>query len=71
MPGNACADSGSHQIKSEDQAVIRHTSYQCDKIDGVYPAPFGGSVTMFCYSVYIYIYIIRDKGGRYNVKVDD
>ncbi|OAT20744.1 hypothetical protein M979_0472 [Buttiauxella noackiae ATCC 51607] len=67
--GNAYADDGSPQLKTESQAVVRNAGYQCDKVNGVYPAAFGGSVTVFCDDVYQYT--IKDKGGRYSVEVDD
>lgn len=63
------ADDGSPELKSESQAVIRQAGYQCDKVNGVYAAAFGGSVTVFCDDVYQYT--IKDKGGRYIVEVDD
>ncbi|MDE5205347.1 hypothetical protein PYX06_08040 [Citrobacter amalonaticus] len=63
------ADDGSPELKAESQAVIRQAGYQCDKVNGVYPAAFGGSVTVFCDDVYQYT--IKDKGGRYIVEVDD
>lgn len=63
------ADDGSPELKAESQAVIRQAGYQCDKVNGVYPAAFGGSVTVFCDDVYQYT--IKDKGGRYIVEADD
>ena len=63
------ADAGSPELKAESQAVIRQAGYQCDKVDGVYPAAFGGSITVFCDDVYQYT--IKDKGGRYIVEADD
>lgn len=63
------ADDGSPELKAESQAVIRQAGYQCDKVNGVYPAAFGGSVTVFCDDVYQYT--IKDKGGRYIVEVED
>lgn len=66
---NAYADDGTPQLKAESQAVVRNAGYQCDKVNGVYPAAFGGSVTVFCDDVYQYT--ITDKGGRYSVEVDD
>ncbi|MFP2832813.1 hypothetical protein ACLETW_02390 [Citrobacter portucalensis] len=67
--GSAYADDGSPQLKAESQAVVRQAGYQCNKVNGVYPAAFGGSVTVFCDDVYQYT--IQDKGGRYSVEVDD
>lgn len=69
MCSSVLADDGSPELKAESQAVIRHAGYQCDKVNGVYPAAFGGSVTVFCDDVYEYT--ITDKGGRYVVEVDD
>ncbi|WP_226951596.1 hypothetical protein [Raoultella ornithinolytica] len=69
LAGNVYADDGSPELKSESQAVIRQAGYQCDKVNGVYAAAFGGSVTVFCDDVYQYT--IKDKGGRYIVEVDD
>lgn len=63
------ADNGSPELKSESQAVVRDAGYQCDKVNGVFPAAFGGSVSVFCDDVYQYT--IKDKGGRYIVEVDD
>ena len=63
------AEDGSPELKSESQAVIRNAGYQCDKVNGVFPATFGGSVTVFCDEVYQYV--IKDKGGRYTVEVND
>lgn len=63
------ADDGSPELKAESQAVIRQAGYQCDTVNGVYPAAFGGSVTVFCDDVYQYT--IKDKGGRYIVEVED
>lgn len=66
---SALADGGSPELKTESQAVVRNAGYQCDKVNGVYPAAFGGSVTVFCDDVYQYT--IKDKGGRYTVEVED
>jgi hypothetical protein len=63
------ADSGSTELKAESQAVVRNAGYQCNKVHGVYPVAFGGSVTVFCDDVYQYT--IKDKGGRYTVEVED
>lgn len=63
------ADDGSSELKSESQTVVRNAGYQCNKVNGVFPAAFGGSVTVFCDDVYQYI--IKDKGGRYTVEVND
>lgn len=67
--GSASADDGSPDLKAESQTVVRQAGYQCNKVNGVYPAAFGGSVTVFCDDVYQYT--ITDKGGRYSVEVDD
>ncbi|HAT3919741.1 TPA: hypothetical protein I9Y23_003407 [Kluyvera ascorbata] len=67
--GSTYADDGSPSLKAESQAVVRNAGYQCDKVNDVYPAAFGGSVKVFCDDVYQYT--IRDKGGRYIVEVDD
>ncbi|MEI7268899.1 MULTISPECIES: hypothetical protein [Pectobacterium] len=67
--GGAIANDGSPELKAESQAVIRQAGYQCNKVNGAYPAAFGGSVTVFCDD--LYKYIIKDKGGRYIVEVDD
>ena len=66
---SALADGGSPELKAESQAVVRNAGYKCDKVNGVYPAAFGGSVTIFCDDVYQYT--IKDKGGRYTVEVND
>jgi len=63
------AEDGSPELKSESQAVVRDAGYQCDKVNGVFPAAFGGSVTVFCDEVYQYV--IKDKGGRYTVAVNN
>ena len=63
------AEDGSPELKSESQAVVRDAGYQCDKVNGVFPAAFGGSVTVFCDEVDQYV--IKDKGGRYTVEVND
>ena len=67
--GTTHADGGSPELKAESQAIIQQAGYQCDKVNGVYPAFFGGSVSVFCDDVYQYT--IKDKGGRYIVEVDD
>lgn len=69
MSNCVLASDGSPELKSESQAVIRNAGYQCDKVNGVFPAAFGGSVTVFCDEVYQYV--IKDKGGRYTVEVND
>lgn len=69
MSNCVLAGDGSPELKSESQAVIRNAGYQCDKVNGVFPATFGGSVTVFCDDVYQYV--IKDKGGRYTVAVND
>lgn len=63
------AEDGSPELKSESQAVVRDAGYQCDKVNGVFPAAFGGSVTVFCDEVYQYV--IKGKGGRYTVAVNN
>ncbi|EKU3684983.1 hypothetical protein L3202_004014, partial [Citrobacter freundii] len=45
MSNCVLASDGSPELKSESQAVIRNAGYQCDKVNGVFPAAFGGSVT--------------------------
>lgn len=65
MSNCVLASDGSPELKSESQAVIRNAGYQCDKVNGVFPAAFGGSVTVFCDDVYQYI--IKDKGGKRQV----
>jgi hypothetical protein len=67
--GSAFSGDGSPELKAGSQAVVRQAGYKCDTVNGVYPAAFGGSVTVFCDD--IYQYTIKDKGGRYIVEVDD
>ncbi|WP_097500595.1 hypothetical protein [Escherichia coli] len=43
------AEDGSPELKSESQAVVRDAGYQCDKVNGVFPAAFGGSVDLPLY----------------------
>ncbi|WP_337262693.1 MULTISPECIES: hypothetical protein [unclassified Serratia (in: enterobacteria)] len=63
------AEEASQELKEEAQAVIRSAGYKCDTVNGAYPAHFSMSVKVFCDDVYTYI--IRDKGGRYIVEIDD
>ncbi|AIR61325.1 hypothetical protein RJE46_16900 [Cedecea neteri] len=68
IAGNALADTGSPQLKAESQSVIRQAGYQCDTVNSVYPAAFGGSLTVSCDSDHKYI--IRKKDGQYTVEKD-
>ncbi|MRT54792.1 hypothetical protein GJV11_01495 [Enterobacteriaceae bacterium RIT693] len=66
MAGSVFADTGSPQLKAESQSVIRQAGYQCDTVNSVYPAAFGGSLTVSCDSDQKYI--IRKKNGQYSVE---
>ncbi|MBU4684339.1 hypothetical protein KC222_20260 [Cedecea davisae] len=66
LAGSAFADTGSPQLKAESQSVIRQAGFQCDTVDSVYPAAFGGSLTVSCDSDHKYI--IRKKNGQFSVE---
>ena len=66
LAGSAFADTGSPQLKAESQSVIRQAGYQCDTVNSVYPAAFGGSLTVSCDSDHKYI--IRKKNGQFSVE---
>lgn len=66
MAGSALADTGSPQLKAESQSVIRQAGYQCNTVNSVYPAAFGGSLTVSCDDDQKYI--IRKKNGQYAVE---
>ncbi|EPF18518.1 MULTISPECIES: hypothetical protein [Cedecea] len=66
LAGSAFADTGSPQLKAESQSVIRQAGFQCDTVNSVYPAAFGGSLTVSCDSDHKYI--IRKKNGQFSVE---
>ncbi|MCR9002631.1 hypothetical protein [Rahnella perminowiae] len=69
MVGNAYANTGSPELKAAAKAVIESADYQCDVVTGVFPAHFSNSFKVFCDDTYQYI--IRDRGGRWTVEVND
>lgn len=69
MVGNAYANDGSPELKAAAKAVIEAADYQCDKVTGVFPAYFSNSFKVFCDDTYQYI--IKDRGGRWTVEVND
>lgn len=69
LVGNAYADDGSPEMKAEAKALIQAANYQCNKVNGVYPAHFSNAFTVFCDDVYEYT--IKDRGGRWIVEVND
>jgi len=69
LVGNAYADDGSPEMKAEAKALIQAANYQCNKVNGVYPAHFSNAFTVFCDDVYEYI--IKDRGGRWIIEVND
>lgn len=70
LVGNAHAgDDGSPEMKAEAKALIQAANYQCNKVNGVYPAHFSNAFTVFCDDVYEYT--IKDRGGRWTVEVND
>jgi hypothetical protein len=69
MAGNAYADDGSPDMKAAAKALIQAADYQCNKVNGVYPAHFSNAFTVFCDDVYEYT--IKDRGGRWTVEVND
>ncbi|WP_313375059.1 hypothetical protein [Pantoea sp. CTOTU50773] len=54
--------------KDFSQMLIQAKGYQCNKVDDLIPAPFGGKVTVFCDG--IYDYTISDEGGKHVVTVN-
>ncbi|ATA20534.1 hypothetical protein EDC48_106124 [Gibbsiella quercinecans] len=66
---NVLSDDGSPEMKAEAKALIQAADYQCEKVNGVYPAHFSNSFTVFCDDVYEYT--IKDRGGRWVVEVND
>lgn len=68
---NALSDEsdGSPEMKAEAKALIQAANYQCNKVNGVYPAHFSNAFTVFCDDVYEYT--IKDRGGRWIVEVND
>ncbi|HFP9328515.1 TPA: hypothetical protein ACT1UT_001230 [Raoultella planticola] len=69
LVSNAYADDGSSEMKAEAKALIQGAGYQCNKVNGVYPAQFSRSFNVFCDEVYEYT--IKDRGGRWTVEVND
>lgn len=69
LAGNAYADDGSLEMKAEARALIQAANYQCNKVNGIYPAHFSNAFTVFCDDVYEYT--IKDHGGRWIVEVND
>ena len=70
LAGNVYADDdGSPEMKAEAKALIQAADYQCNKVNGVYPAHFSNAFTVFCDDVYEYT--IKDRGGRWTVEVND
>lgn len=63
------ADSGSPSLKAESQRVIQQAGYRCGVVDGVYPAAFGGSVTVKCDNKYRYV--IKNKDGKLVVEASN
>lgn len=63
----ALADSGSPQLKLESQKLIREAGHECNKVEGVYPSAFGGSLIVICDDSHRYT--IKNKDGRYVVGV--
>ena len=68
---NALSDEGdgSPDMKAAAKALIQAADYQCNKVNGVYPAHFSNAFTVFCDDVYEYT--IKDRGGRWTVEVND
>lgn len=62
-------DDGSPEMKAEAKALIQAANYQCNKVNGVYPAHFSNAFIVFCDDVYEYT--IKDRGGRWTVEVND
>ena len=60
LVGNAYADDGSPDMKAAAKALIQAADYQCNKVNGVYPAHFSNAFTVFCDDVYEYT--IKDRG---------
>ncbi|HIH2382580.1 TPA: hypothetical protein ACYKT2_002496 [Klebsiella aerogenes] len=70
LAGNVYADDdGSLEMKAEAKALIQASNYQCNKVNGVYPAHFSNAFTVFCDDVYEYT--IKDRDGRWTVEVND
>ncbi|AKL11201.1 TPA: hypothetical protein I8271_001996 [Kluyvera intermedia] len=67
MCAGALADSGSPQLKVESQRLIRESGHECNKVEGVYPAAFGGSLIVICDDTRRYT--IKSKDGHYVVGV--
>ncbi|UYU30369.1 hypothetical protein [Siccibacter colletis] len=60
------ADTGSATIKAQSQSLIRQAGHPCNLVNGVYPAAFGGSVTVVCDDDLRYV--IKNKGGNFVVE---
>nr|WP_318381026.1 hypothetical protein [uncultured Enterobacter sp.] len=67
--GSALADGGSAELKAEGKSLVQQAGYACEKVDAVYPAAFGGSVTVICDDSHRYI--VRNKDGHYSVEVEE
>ena len=65
-PAAFAADTGTDTIKAQSQAMIRQAGHTCDTVQGVYPAAFGGSVTVV--SDDDRRYVIKNKSGNFVVE---
>lgn len=64
---NVLADSGSPQLKTQSQTLVRESGHECNTVNGVYPSAFGGSLIVICDETHRYT--IKSKDGRYVVGV--